>query len=279
MRAYLSPGMRSALLSTVVYFTFVSVQPIFSQAKTAASPPAAVDSEQISRLNEKVAAQDQQLAVQQAQINALESGLAEQKALIGKLLQAVDKSPQPTQLALATEPHLADASLLAAHAAALRGRPPAAFEPTATRQTQQTVQGPPQTTVQVNALTNEQKEQPFPKEPRHWYDKYSERGYMQFRADNVVNTNSKYTCDQCDKGIGPNNTFFLRRMRLVLSGNVTDRISFYLQPDFASASGTSLNYAQLRDAYFDAAIDKEKTNRFRVGQSKIPYGFENMQSS
>ncbi len=48
---------------------------------------------------------------------------------------------------------------------------------------------------------------------------------------------------------------------------------------FASASGTSLNYAQLRDAYFDLSIDKEKQNRFRVGQSKIPYGFEELQSS
>lgn len=31
--------------------------------------------------------------------------------------------------------------------------------------------------------------------------------------------------------------------------------------------------------YFDLSFDKKKEYRVRVGQSKIPYGFENMQSS
>jgi phosphate-selective porin len=35
----------------------------------------------------------------------------------------------------------------------------------------------------------------------------------------------------------------------------------------------------LRDAYFDLSIDDKNEFRFRVGQSKVPYGFENMQSS
>jgi hypothetical protein len=35
----------------------------------------------------------------------------------------------------------------------------------------------------------------------------------------------------------------------------------------------------LRDAYFDVGIDKKSQFRFRIGQSKVPYGFENMQSS
>jgi hypothetical protein len=35
----------------------------------------------------------------------------------------------------------------------------------------------------------------------------------------------------------------------------------------------------MRDWYGDIAIDREKTMRFRVGQSKVPYGWENMQSS
>jgi hypothetical protein len=40
-----------------------------------------------------------------------------------------------------------------------------------------------------------------------------------------------------------------------------------------------LHFGQLRDAYFDVALDAKKEFRFRIGQSKIPYGFENMQSS
>jgi hypothetical protein len=53
-----------------------------------------------------------------------------------------------------------------------------------------------------------------------------------------------------------------------------------VQPDFASApSSSSLHFTQLRDAYFDLGIDKENEFRLRIGQSKVPYGFENMQSS
>jgi phosphate-selective porin O/P len=135
-------------------------------------------------------------------------------------------------------------------------------------------------TLASNALLKEEREQPYEKQaPKHWYDKISARGYMQFRENNLINPNKNYTCDQCDKSIGPDEGFFLRRMRLVLFGDISDHVSFYLQPDFASSSGSSQNYAQLRDAYFDISFDNEKAHRIRVGQSKIPYGFEIMQSS
>jgi hypothetical protein len=55
---------------------------------------------------------------------------------------------------------------------------------------------------------------------------------------------------------------------------------FYFQPDFASSPVTGIqNFVQIRDLYFDLSFDKKKEYRLRVGQSKIPYGFENMQSS
>ncbi len=63
------------------------------------------------------------------------------------------------------------------------------------------------------------------------------------------------------------------------SGNVHDRVYIYIQPDLASSAGTSNNFAQLRDAYFDLSLDNKKEFRFRVGQSKVPFGFENLQSS
>jgi hypothetical protein len=68
-------------------------------------------------------------------------------------------------------------------------------------------------------------------------------------------------------------------MRVVISGNVTDRVAIYLQPDFASSTSDTNNIAQLRDAYFDVALDSKKQNRFRTGLSKVPFGFENLQSS
>jgi hypothetical protein len=266
--------MRSALLSTAVCFTFVSAQTILGQDPTAPDPPTS-ETEAIHLLNEKVAAQGRQLAAQQAQINALQSGLAEQKALIVKLLQSSDRPSPSLQLAsISRSANEEDASLLAASVAALRNGSPAVVEPAVIRQQPQ-----PAPVPQAEALRNAQKEQPYPKEPKKWFDKYSIRGYMQFRYNNIINTNSKYTCDQCDKGIGPNDKFFLRRMRVVISGNVTDRVSIYLQPDFASSTSDTNNLAQLRDAYFDVALDSEKKSRFRTGLSKVPYGFENLQSS
>jgi hypothetical protein len=69
-------------------------------------------------------------------------------------------------------------------------------------------------------------------------------------------------------------------MRLIFFGQIHPRVYFYIQPDFASApSSSTLHFGQLRDAYFDLGIDKQNEFRFRIGQSKVPFGFENMQSS
>jgi phosphate-selective porin len=56
-------------------------------------------------------------------------------------------------------------------------------------------------------------------------------------------------------------------------------LDYYIQPDFASSASTTNNVAQLRDYYGDLNITKDKVHRVRVGQSKVPYGFENLQSS
>ncbi|SIT90754.1 Phosphate-selective porin O and P [Pontibacter indicus] len=113
-----------------------------------------------------------------------------------------------------------------------------------------------------------------------WYDRISLRGYAQVRYNRLLETNPNLKCDQCDKSLGDGGGLFLRRGRLIFSGDVSDRLYIYIQPDFASsASSNTLHFFQLRDAYFDVSLDKNKVYRFRVGQSKIPYGFENLQSS
>ncbi|MFN3326361.1 MAG: porin [Bryobacteraceae bacterium] len=40
-----------------------------------------------------------------------------------------------------------------------------------------------------------------------------------------------------------------------------------------------MHFGQLRDLYFDVNLDKKKEFRLRLGQSKVPFGFENLQSS
>ncbi len=114
----------------------------------------------------------------------------------------------------------------------------------------------------------------------NWYDKISLRGYTQVRYNRLLETNPDLRCESCDRSWGDNGGFFIRRLRLIFSGDIGEHLYFYIQPDFASsASSTGLHFGQIRDAYFDVSIDKKKEFRFRVGQSKVPYGFENMQSS
>jgi hypothetical protein len=119
-----------------------------------------------------------------------------------------------------------------------------------------------------------------PKESsKKWYDQIAIRGYMQIRDNRLLETNDSLKCEQCDRSWG-NGGMFIRRMRVILFGNVHERVYVYIQPDFAStASAGNNNFAQLRDAYFDLSLDRKKEYRLRFGQSKVPFGFENLQSS
>lgn len=118
------------------------------------------------------------------------------------------------------------------------------------------------------------------KKTKEWYEKIQLRGYAQIRYNRLLETNGQLKCEQCDRSWGENGGFFLRRMRLIFSGQISKRVFIYIQPDFASnASSSSLHFGQLRDAYFDLGFDDKNEFRLRIGQSKIPFGFENMQSS
>lgn len=112
-----------------------------------------------------------------------------------------------------------------------------------------------------------------------WYEKINVRGYVQVRYNRLLETNPDLGCDQCDKSWGDEGGLFLRRARIIFFGQINPRVYFYIQPDFASSSGTGLHYGQLRDAYFDLGLNANNSLRVRLGQSKVPYGFENMQSS
>lgn len=116
---------------------------------------------------------------------------------------------------------------------------------------------------------------------KKWYEKYGIRGYAQFRYNRLGETNPELISVQGDRSIGDRQGFILRRARLILSGDVSDHVYIYIQPDFASGTtGPSpLHFLQIRDFYADIFLDQAKEFRFRVGQSKVPYGFENLQSS
>ena len=121
-----------------------------------------------------------------------------------------------------------------------------------------------------------------PKPKVEWYKKIGIRGYTQIRYNRLLETNNDLQCEQCDRSWGGNGGFFLRRIRIIFFGQVHERVYFYIQPDFASSPSSSTNnhnFGQIRDAYFDLGLDKNNEFRFRIGQSKVPFGFENLQSS
>nr|WP_199045220.1 porin [Dyella sp. ASV24] len=137
---------------------------------------------------------------------------------------------------------------------------------------------PPVTAPAVVAVATPAKTESTSKK---WYDHLSLRGYLQMRYNHGIGEEASLLRSPGDRFIGDDQTMGLRRARLVISGDIADNVSIYLQPDFASTptgSSTS-NFAQLRDAYADIYFDPQREYRVRAGQSKIPYGWENLQSS
>jgi hypothetical protein len=113
-----------------------------------------------------------------------------------------------------------------------------------------------------------------------WYEKISIRGYTQLRYNYV--TDDKQLNSEYDNSIGGNKGFLVRRARLVLSGDLHERVSLYFQTDFAQNTGTATNnqnFAQIRDLYADIFLTKDKEWRIRGGISKVPFGFDVLQSS
>ena len=116
-----------------------------------------------------------------------------------------------------------------------------------------------------------------------WYDKLSIRGYTQFRYNYI--TDDKKLVDEYDNSVGSNKGFLVRRARIIISGDIHERVSLYFQTDFGQGTGvtgTSLNnqnFAQIRDLYADVFLTKDKEWRIRAGISKVPFGFELLQSS
>jgi len=121
-----------------------------------------------------------------------------------------------------------------------------------------------------------QQEEQTSAEPLEWFRKLKINGYMQLRYNDLYKTNPEMESPQGDRTYGGYDGFSIRRMRFKASGQIHPRLYFYFQADFAS---DGKNLGQLRDAYFDYFLDKKGEWRMRGGQSKIPFGFENLQSS
>lgn len=112
-----------------------------------------------------------------------------------------------------------------------------------------------------------------------WYEKLQIRGYSQFRYEEVASQSGAVLEVPADRGVNANESFLLRRGRVVIQGDVADHLSLYAQTDFNGSPGSGDFALQMRDLYGDIWLDTAKLYRVRVGQSKVPFGFVNMQSS
>jgi len=110
-----------------------------------------------------------------------------------------------------------------------------------------------------------------------WYEKISVRGYTQLRYNYTSNDDLLTSPD--DASVVKYNEFFLRRARLIVSGQPHDRVFVYLQGEFAGLVNNITGSTVLRDAYADLFLTQNKEWRIRPGMSKVPFGFESMQSS
>jgi len=115
-----------------------------------------------------------------------------------------------------------------------------------------------------------------------WYEKLSIDGYTQVRHTEQMSDDAYLTgALPADRSVDPNQNLIVRRGRFKLAGDF-GRVYLYTQWDVAASvdSGTSRNFGlQTRDIYADIAIDEAKEHRIRIGVSKVPYGWVNLQSS
>lgn len=124
----------------------------------------------------------------------------------------------------------------------------------------------------------------FTGSPR-WYERITMYGYGMFRYNNTSNGNFRTYHDASvgSASAGAQPGFYFRRIRWVVTGQVSDHVSFFVQPDLATGSSASgfvnTHVLTMRDAFGDWNFDKEKEYRLRVGLQRVPCSFDNWQAS
>jgi hypothetical protein len=123
-----------------------------------------------------------------------------------------------------------------------------------------------------------------------WYHRLRLYGFAEMRFNRLGQPNGNYISwddPSVGKRLGDKEPFdpaepggfFFRRVRLVVAGQVSDRVSIYLQPEMAAGLDGQTNVVVLRDAWAQYALDARKEWRIRAGIQKMPCSFDSWQSS
>ena len=120
----------------------------------------------------------------------------------------------------------------------------------------------------------------FTGSPR-WYERLTMYGYGMFRYNETTNGQVRTYHDASvgDASGGAQPGFFFRRIRWVVTGQISDHVSVFIQPDLASNISGNTHALSMRDAFGDWNFDKDKEYRLRVGLQRVPCSFDNWQAS
>lgn len=110
-----------------------------------------------------------------------------------------------------------------------------------------------------------------------WYERIRISGYTQFRYALLSNPMLDIPLGDSNATTNPN-TFYIRRIRVVLQGQISDRLSFYFQPAF-EGDGQNLFNREIVDAFADFYLTKDKQYWIRFGQHRVPNAFDTYRSS
>lgn len=116
----------------------------------------------------------------------------------------------------------------------------------------------------------------FRASPR-WFERININGYGQFRyslrsQNNLTNQQGESFANNHPQD------FFYRRIRMVFQGQMSERLSFFLQLAH-EGNGFDLETNELVDAYADYYLTTNKEHRFRAGLQRVPNSFDTYRSS
>ncbi|MCE3224946.1 MAG: putative Phosphate-selective porin [Nitrospira sp.] len=120
----------------------------------------------------------------------------------------------------------------------------------------------------------------FTGSPR-WFERITMYGYGMMRYNNTSNGafRSYHDASIGDKNNGAQPGFFFRRIRWVITGQVSDHVSFFIQPDMASNISGNTHALSMRDAWGEWNFDRDREYRLRVGLQRVPCSWDNWQAS
>ncbi len=122
----------------------------------------------------------------------------------------------------------------------------------------------------------------FTASPR-WYERLRHYGYGMLRYNRLGQPNGQvrtyHDASVGDATNGAQPGFFFRRIRWVVTGQVSEHVGVFFQPDLASNISGNTHALSMRDAWGEWYFDKDKEFRFRVGLQRVPVSWDNWQAS